>query len=46
MWGLSPNANGDTTIEVIGNIFDNPELLDADKQASKYADNDVMKPAT
>ena len=32
--------------EVIGNIFDNPELLDADKQASKYADNDVMKPAT
>ena len=33
-------------VEVIGNIFDNPELLDADKQASKYADNDVMKPAT
>lgn len=32
--------------EVIGNKFDNPELLDADKQASKYADNDVMKPAT
>ena len=31
---------------VIGNIFDNPELLDVDKQASKYADNDVMKPAT
>ena len=33
-------------LEVIGNIFDNPELLDADKQASKYADNDVLKPAT
>ena len=33
-------------VEVIGNIFDNPELLDVDKQASKYADNDVMKPAT
>ena len=32
--------------EIIGNIFDNPELLDADKQASKYADNDVMKSAT
>ena len=23
-------------LEVIGNIFDNPELLDADKQAGKY----------
>lgn len=46
MWGLCPNNNGDTTVEIIGNIFDNPELLDADKQASKYADNDVMKPAT
>ena len=46
MWGLCPNNNGDTTVEIIGNIFDNPELLDADKQVSKYADNDVMKPAT
>ena len=46
MWGLCPNNNGDTTVEIIGNIFDNPELLDADKQASKYADNDVMKSAT
>lgn len=34
-------------LEVIGNIFDNPELLNnADKQASKHADNEVMKPAT
>ena len=32
---------------IIGNIFDNPELLNnADKQASKYADNEVLKSAT
>lgn len=28
MWGLCPNNNGDTTTEVIGNIFENPELLE------------------
>lgn len=28
MWGLCPNNNGDTTVEIIGNIFDNPELLE------------------
>ena len=32
--------------EVIGNIFDNPELLDVDKQAGEYADNEVLKSAT
>ena len=26
-WGLCPDENGKTTVEVIGNIFDNPELL-------------------
>lgn len=47
MWGLCPNNNGDTTVEIIGNIFDNPELLNnTDKQASKYADNEVLKSAT
>jgi uncharacterized phage protein (TIGR01671 family) len=28
MWGLYPNNKGDTTVEIIGNIFDNPELLE------------------
>ena len=28
MWGLCPNSKGETTVEVIGNIFDNPELLE------------------
>lgn len=28
MWYLLPNENGETTVEVIGNIFDNPELLE------------------
>lgn len=27
-WGLCPNNDRETTVEVIGNIFDNPELLD------------------
>lgn len=27
MWGLCPNNKGETTVEIIGNIFDNPELL-------------------
>lgn len=32
---------------IIGNIFDNPELLNnADKQAGEYADNEVLKSAT
>lgn len=34
-------------LEVIGNIFNNLEWLkNSDKQASKFADNDVLKPAT
>lgn len=28
MWYLCPDNNGETTVEVIGNIFDNPELLE------------------
>lgn len=44
--GFLANYFNNAKCKVIGNIFDNPELLDADKQASKYADNDVMKPAT
>lgn len=27
-WGLCPNNDRETTVEVIGNIFDNPELLE------------------
>lgn len=27
MWYLLPNDDGITTVEVIGNIFDNPELM-------------------
>ena len=46
MWNYNDEENSIYTVKVIGNIFDNPELLAADKQASKYADNDVMKPAT
>ena len=26
-WELKPNSNGETTVEVLGNAFDNPELL-------------------
>ena len=34
-------------LEVIGNIFDNPELLNnTDKRAGEYADNEVLKSAT
>ena len=29
-WGVCPNKNGKTTVEVIGNIFDNPELLEVE----------------
>lgn len=32
MWGLCPNTKGNTDVEVIGSIFDNPELLGEDKQ--------------
>lgn len=28
MWGLCPNDKGETTVEVIGNIFDNPKLME------------------
>lgn len=28
MWYLLPNDDGITTVEVLGNIFDNPELLE------------------
>ena len=27
MWGLCPDNDGNTTVEVIGNIHDNPELF-------------------
>lgn len=27
IWGLCPNEDGSTSVEVIGNIHDNPELL-------------------
>ena len=26
-WELNPNSNGETTVEVLGDAFDNPELL-------------------
>ena len=26
-WELKPNSNGETTVEVLVNVFDNPELL-------------------
>lgn len=29
-WGVYPNKNGKTTVEVIGNIFDNEELLEVE----------------
>ena len=29
-WGLYPNKNGKTTVEVIGNIFENEELLEVE----------------
>ena len=33
-------------IEVIGNIFDNPELLEAGKEAGEQGSQDVLMPAT
>lgn len=32
MWYLLPDNNGKTTVEIIGNIFDNPELLRRDDE--------------
>ena len=29
-WGLCPKKNGKTTVEVIGNIFDNADLLEVE----------------
>ena len=29
-WGLCPDENGKTTVEVIGNTLDNPELLNGE----------------
>ena len=29
-WGLCPKKNGKTTVEVIGNIFDNTDLLEVE----------------
>jgi uncharacterized phage protein (TIGR01671 family) len=26
-WGLCPSADGNTSVEVVGNVYDNPELL-------------------
>ena len=26
-WGLCPNKNGETSVEIMGNIFDNPDLI-------------------
>ena len=31
-WGLKPNSNGETTVEVLGNAFDNPELLQEERR--------------
>ena len=37
MWYLLPNYDGTTTVEVIGNIFDNKELLESeDKDENNY----------
>ena len=33
-------------VEVIGNMFDNSELLNADNEASQQAHQEVLKPAT
>ena len=31
-WELKPNSNGETTVEVLGNAFDNPELLQEERR--------------
>ena len=28
MWYLCPDNNGETTVEVIGNVFDNPKMME------------------
>ena len=28
MWGLCPNTHGQCNVEIIGNVYDNPELLE------------------
>ena len=35
MWGLFENNRGKTTVKVIGNIFDNPELMEGDGERRK-----------
>ena len=47
MWGLCPDNDGNTTVEVIGNIHDNPELLEtAAKPAAKNIAQSGLAPAT
>ena len=31
-WELKPNSNGETTVEVLVNAFDNPELLQEERK--------------
>ena len=31
-WELKPNSNGETMVEVLGNAFDNPELLQEERK--------------
>ena len=33
-WGLMPSANGGTDVEIIGNVHDNPELMEGDNGRS------------
>jgi hypothetical protein len=35
MWGLCPDEYSNTTVEVIGNIHDNPELIGGDSDAKR-----------
>ena len=47
MWGLCPDNDGNTTVEVIGNIHDNPELLEtAAKPAAKNIAQSGLAAAT
>lgn len=47
MWGLCPDNGGNTTVEVIGNIHDNPELLEtAAKPIDKNIAQNGLAPAT
>lgn len=32
--------------EVIGNIFDNPDLIEAEKEAGEHGNQDILMPAT